>query len=80
MRVKLVSILCHLCGVSKQEDLPGEEALSDVDQRPDVAPRLGIDHRPPEADQDDEDLEHEADRVHREVEDEQQAVVALVLV
>ena len=54
--------------------------MSDVDQGPDVTPRLSIDHRAPEADQDNEDLEHEADGVHREVEDEQETVVALVFV
>ena len=45
-----------------------------------MTPRLSIDHGAPEADQDDEDLEHEADGVHREVEDEQETVVALVFV
>ena len=44
-----------------------------------MTPRLSIDHRAPEADQDDEDLEHEADGVHGEVEDEQEAVVALYM-
>ena len=42
-----------------------------------MAPGLGGDHGPAEADQDDEDLEQERDGVHGEVEDQQQAVVAL---
>ena len=37
----------------------------------------GIDHRPPEADHDDEDLEHQRHGVHGEVEADQQAVMAL---
>ena len=45
-----------------------------------MTPRLSIDHGASEADQDDEDLEHEADGVHREIEDKQEAVVALVTV
>ena len=70
-------VLTHLGRVAEDEDLPREEALSDVDQRPDVAPGLGIGHGTPEADQDDEDLEHEGDGVHAEVEAQQQTVVAL---
>ena len=70
-------ILTHLGRVAEEEDLPGEEALSDVDQRPDGAPGLGIGHRAPEADHDDEDLEHEGDGVHGEVEAQQKTVVAL---
>ena len=69
--------MTHLGRVAQEEDLPGEEALSDVDQRPDVAPGLGVGHGASEADQDDEDLEHQGDRVHGEVEAQQQAVVAL---
>ena len=42
-----------------------------------MAPGRGIDHRAPEADRDDEDLEHQRHRVHGEVEADQHPVMAL---
>ena len=48
----------HLCRVDEKEQLAGEETLSDIDQRPDVAPGLRVDHGASEADQDDEDLKN----------------------